>query len=188
MDDACDTGSPILINLDDNGSDGLTSAENGVLFDLNNAGTAVHTGWTAASSRVGFLVMDRNGNGRIDNGSELFGSATPKRDGSIAKNGFEALIDLDQETGSPDGLIDRRDPSYSALRLWIDANHNGYSEPSELFGLDEVGIKSISTAYTMRSRVDGYGNQYRFEGEAQLVRDGHLKTRRVFDVFFKVFR
>jgi hypothetical protein len=83
--------SPILINLANNGYGRLTSPADGVWFDLTARGSAVRTAWTTADSAMGFLVWDRNNNGTIDDGSELFGNATRRQDGSIAANGFDAL-------------------------------------------------------------------------------------------------
>ena len=73
----------------------LTSASDGVVFDLNNDGVKERLSWTAADSSVGFLAMDRNDNGSIDSGNELFGNFTRKRDGTLARNGFDALADLE---------------------------------------------------------------------------------------------
>src|SRR5262245_26889770 len=74
---------------------------------------------TSQDSAVALLALDRNDNGVIDDGSELFGTATRKRDGTLAKNGFDALAEFDL---NGDGKIDERDAVYSRLRLWIDAN------------------------------------------------------------------
>ena len=89
-------GSPIIV---DTGRDGyrLTSVKNGVHFDLNADGTPELTAWTRRDSDDAFLAMDRNGNGRIDDGTELFGNHTPAyadRTDVTALNGFEALAFL----------------------------------------------------------------------------------------------
>src|SRR5262249_36088373 len=110
--------SPIVINLKNDSTDlHLTSAIDRVPFDLGGDGAREQVSWTAPGSAVAFLVLDRNGNGIIDDGSELFGTATRKRDGTFAANGFAALADLD---GGSDGKIDASDPIYSQLRLWVD--------------------------------------------------------------------
>lgn len=88
--------SPILINLRAATSDGdhLTSAEHGVWFDINATGQPKRVAWTKRNDDVAFLVLDRNGNGVIDDGTELFGTATVRSDGTRALNGFDALLDL----------------------------------------------------------------------------------------------
>jgi hypothetical protein len=170
--------SPILINLDSVGlNDHLTSPEDGVVFDIGGRGVPAHVSWPRAGSQVGFLARDLDGNGRIDNGEELFGNATVTRSGVRAANGFDALRDLDE---NGDGKITASDHVFSSLVLWIDRNHNGISEPSELRTLSELQIVAISTEYRERKHVDHYGNQYRFEGDIVMA---NSQKRRIFDVF-----
>jgi hypothetical protein len=131
--------------------------------------------------------LDRDGNGAVDDGSELFGDATPNNDGTIARNGFEALAALDGETGPADGQIDARDMIYDRLRLWFDLNHNGYSEPTEIVTLPEAGVERISTSYVERRRQDNHGNWYRYEGWVELTAEnGNDRIRRVFDVYLRL--
>lgn len=177
---SCNYGSPILINLSSNSSqDHLTSALDGVLFDLTVRGTAGRFAWTSSNSNVAFLVLDRNGNGVIDNGAELFGNFTMKRDGTRATNGFDALRDLDEDG---DGQIDMEDSSYSTLGVWLDTNHNGYSEAAELSTLQHIGVTAIQTAFSDINRYDRHGNWYRWEGTALLTRGATTGVRRIFDV------
>lgn len=173
--------SPIMINVADNTSnDQLTSAADGVWFDINADGAAEHIAWTRAGSPVALLTLDRNGNGRIDDGSELFGSVTRKADGTRAANGFDALADLD---ANGDGQVDGSDPAFAKLMLWIDDNHDGRSQPTELHSLSEFGIRTISTAYREASRTDQFGNVYRFEGTANVLQGASEAVRKAFDVF-----
>jgi hypothetical protein len=156
--------SPIIIDLDGDGLP-LTSADAGVFFDLNADGVAEQLSWTRRSARDGFLVLDRNGNGVIDDGRELFGSATDQPP-STDRNGFRALAeyDLAYEGGNGDGHISERDEVFRALRVWFDLNHDGISQPSELVRLRSVGITAISLDYRVSGRRDSVGNLFRYVG------------------------
>jgi hypothetical protein len=153
----------------------------GVLFDINADGRPDRVAWTEGTSDVGFLAMDRNHNGRIDNGSELFGSATIMSDGHRAPNGFEALRDLDGGPAS-DGRVDINDGAYSQILVWLDRNHNGISEPGELLSLSEAAITAVYTSYREVLRTDQFGNLYKYEGTATVLKNGDEKSRKLFDV------
>jgi len=104
-----------------------------------------------------WLVQDRNENGLIDDGSELFGNAALLRSGAPAENGYQLLAELDQ---NGDLIFDAADPDFARLRVWGDANRNGLSEPSELATLDGAGIESISLDYRSSHRRDRWGNVF----------------------------
>ena len=188
---SCDTStstwlcfSPIIIDTTGNGFH-LTNSENGVDFDFFGEGTKVKVAWPTASSGNGWLALDRNGNGTIDDGLELFGNMTeqPSTQGQ-PRNGFAALAVFDDPSngGNGDGLIDNRDEVFSRLLLWIDANHDGISQPTELHPLSAYGISAINLHYTTSRRVDQFGNVFRFRSfltDTHGAQDGRL----VYDVF-----
>ena len=145
---------PLILDLGSNGIETISVAGfSGGLFDHNNDGIRTATGWISADD--GLLVRDLNGNGLIDNGSELFGNNTRLANGQNAAHGYAALAELDSNT---DGKIDAADIAFSSLRVWKDTNQDGVSQSNELFTLDEVGVQSLNTEYTDVNQALGNGN------------------------------
>jgi hypothetical protein len=134
---------PLVLDMAGDGIS-LTGAERGARFDINGDGQAEQTSFVEGDDA--FLALDRNGNGRVDNGRELFG------DQNGAANGFEELARYD---ANRDGKIDRQDPVFQRLRLYQDRNLNGVTDPGELRGLEEAGVASIGLSYRqVNERLD----------------------------------
>lgn len=180
----CDTcgGSPVVLDIAGNGIT-LTDPAGGVDFDLNSNGTRDRLSWTQPDSDDAWLALDRDGNGLIDNGAELFGDFTAQPAASN-KNGFLALAEFDkpENGGNADGVIDVRDSVFNSLRLWQDRNHNGFSEADELHALAALNVEALELSFKESRRVDEYGNEFKYRAK---VKDTSYATvgRWAWDVF-----
>ncbi len=173
--------SPIIVNLE-KGDYRLTGSNAPVLFDMSGNGHPRPMGWTAAGADEAFLWLDRNHNGKVTSGDELFGNFTPLQNGQLAKNGFEALRELDT---NGDGVIDERDPIWSRLMLWRDLNHNGISEPNEIQPISGSAVTSIDLHDHWSGRHDVSGNLFKYESLVSITdSSGHAQKRPVYDIFF----
>ncbi len=170
--------SPILLDIGGTGYH-LTSVTDGVLFDLRNEGRRIHVAWTRADKEIAFLALDRNGDGRIDNGSELFGNATPLRSGALAANGFVALAEFDD---NQDLQIDSIDAAWAVLLLWTDRNHDGKSQPDELQPIADSDVMSLATDYRTIRRRDPWGNVFRYASKFLIEKHGVAHKRVCYDV------
>jgi hypothetical protein len=186
-----DFQSPLVLDLNGDGKLALTDVwdesnnkKNLVRFDMALEGRAFVTGWVKGSD--GFLAYDRNGNGKIDNASELFGEYTaaevlgPK----TFKNGFDALAVFDT---NHDGVVDAKDKDFAKLAVWTDRNQNGVTDKGELGSLASAGVASITLAFMdLKDAKGAYplnaGNEVRFSAVFTRA-DG--KSFQIADVWFK---
>ncbi|MGK8265597.1 calcium-binding protein [Moraxella nonliquefaciens] len=144
---------PIILDLDGNGVGTASKfGYHGAMFDHDGDGVATATGWVDKSD--GLLVRDVNGDGKINDGSELFGDNTRLDNGELATSGIEALRDLDD---NGDGVIDANDKAFAQLKVWQDKNGDGISSDDELMSLAELGIEKIdlNNKETVNKEVDG---------------------------------
>lgn len=168
--------SPLMIDFSGKGLD-LSRPSHGTLFDVDADGKLDRVSWPQAPTAA-FLAFDRNGDGEINDGSELFGDSTRVADG-LAANGFVALAELD---GNGDGQITSDDGAYRSLLLWTDLNRDGKSTPDELRTLEDRQIEALPLAYANVSERDRFGNEIR--QRASVFQDGQALP--FVDVWFRV--
>jgi hypothetical protein len=155
---------PIIIPLTRSQNFKLTNTAGGVAFDHNGDGVLEQTAWTAGDSKLAFLAIDRNGNGFIDSGKELFGNHTVPG----MRHGFDALNAMNLGMGGDEvGIIDSTQPIFSKLLLWEDANHNGAAEPHELQPASNL-LSGIGLGLKPHNRRDGHGNRFALQGFAHV--------------------
>ena len=162
---------PLVFDL---GGDGITTVsleESNAFFDLDNNGFAEKTSWVSA--KEGLLAYDKNGDGIINGGNELFGDRTLMKDGkTLASSGFAALAEYDD---NKDGKIDGNDVIYTLLRIWQDADGDGIASAGELRRLIDLGIVSIGLSYSNTGVTDSANNVQVRTGTFTLA-DGSSRT------------
>ncbi|MGZ3723031.1 MAG: hypothetical protein ACXVA9_08885 [Bdellovibrionales bacterium] len=191
----CDKrSSPLVIHLTSDTSTpqpiALSSQADGVLFDLlgaRNNHLPVQISWFT-NQDYGLLALPDT-NGEVNSIDQLFGDNTVGPDGRFSDNGYAALAKYDGTTSDgafqvakPDGIIDRHDPVFSRLRIWVDKNLDGKAQPEELIPLRKARISYIDLKYsTAYAETDQYGNQTLMKSVVGYW-DGSLDL--IFDLWF----
>ncbi|MGP1527669.1 MAG: hypothetical protein ACTTIV_02300 [Campylobacter sp.] len=170
---------PLVLDLNgDSKISTINRNDSNSYFNHDGDNIKYRTSWIGKED--GILVIDKNGNGTIDNGNELFGNFTTKNNGDMANNGFEALKDYDT---NGDLIIDYRDDKFSELRVWQDLNSDGISQSNELKTLKEVGISRLNLSHDKTYKDLGDKNSITHIGSF-LRNDG--TTSSMVDVNFSV--
>jgi hypothetical protein len=181
----CPCGSPVLVDVEGDGFR-LTDFAGGVRFDLDADGRRGRLSWTAPGADDAWLALDRDGDGLIGDGRELFGNFTEQPDppAGVRKNGFLALAEFDRlaHGGNGDGVVDARDAVFPSLRLWRDANHDGVSQQAELHTLPALGVARLRLDYKESKRADEFGNRFRYRAKVDDARGARV-SRWAWDVF-----
>ena len=182
----CEGQSPIVLDLSRSGFS-FTSVKDGVDFDIDGDGVLERTAWTARGSDDAFLALDRNGNGTIDSGRELFGDVTVLRNGKTGAHGYIPLAELDHESngGNGNGYVDHADRGFGALRLWTDRDHDGRSSSAELLPLSDRGIFAIALDADESDVVDEHGNRLAYVSPAYAWNQFRIERIRTTDIFFQ---
>ncbi|MCH9683811.1 MAG: calcium-binding protein [Deltaproteobacteria bacterium] len=167
----CNT--PLVLSFD--GQPARMTAAGAATFDLDGVGGCITTDWPGAATP--WLALDRDGNGSIDSGRELFGSGTRLSNGRRAPHGFAALADLDD---NGDGRIDLHDEAFGQLVLWGDHDGDRRSTFAETELLAHRQILGIELGYRIDRQCDDRGNcgveraSFRFIDEHGAVRTGEV--------------
>jgi Ca2+-binding RTX toxin-like protein len=144
---------PLIIDLDGDRNVVTELFDSWAYFDLNNDGFQEHVAWAMPSD--GLLVRDLNGNGRIDDGSELFGSGRVETQfGRPAPAGTEGFAELSTLDSDGDKMISALDTAFSTLLVWVDANGDAVTDEGELKTLAELGLVSISLITRASDNLD----------------------------------
>ena len=162
---------PIAIDLNGDGIHTIAREDMAGSFDLLGTGKAIQTGWLSGDD--GFLAIDGNHNGRIDDISELFG-------GMGKGDGFAKLASFDS---NGDGVVDGLDRDFASLLIWQDANSDGKTGTGELVSLAQAGVVSLKLAYTDLAFLDANNNLH-MESSTVTLATGHSAA--MTDVYFNV--
>ncbi|MFA6605358.1 MAG: hypothetical protein WCS75_00005, partial [Sphingomonas sp.] len=161
-------GDPLIIDLDGDGIETTSLDGSKVYFDVDGDGFAERTGWLKSDD--GFLVLDANGNGRIDSIAEMFGG--------VGASGFAELASYDTDG---DGRITVADAVWGSLQVWRDLNGDGITEDGELKSLNDLGIVSLGVTSNSLDLTTPQGTRLTGYGDVTL---SNGSVRRMFDAAF----
>ncbi len=137
---------PLVIDLDGDGIETIGLAETNAYFDVDGDLFRERTGWLKGDD--GFLVLDANANGRIDDIAEMFGDRM--------QLGYAELAQYDSNN---DGRISVADLIWSELKVWQDTDRDGETDSGELKGLSALGIRELSLGTTALDATTPQGTQ-----------------------------
>jgi len=126
---------PVALDMDGDGIETLGKDAAGVAFDVDDSGFLKGTGWLTGEDA--FLTLDRNYNGRIDSGREMFSNGTV----DISRRGLAGMAWVD---ANYDGKLTALDPVWDEIQVWQDADADGNQDAGELNGLDALGITELN--------------------------------------------
>jgi len=184
---------PLIVDLEGDGFK-FSGPEGAVEFDMFVTGTPQKAQWVLPNQDDAFLAMDLNGNGIVDDGSEMFGNGTLMlMDGTRAMNGFVGLAQYDrlEYGGNDDGLITEADRIWQDLYLWLDSDADGVSQPFEMAPIGEFRVSGFNVIPREKYHYDKNDNWLRFFGNAHFIEESRdkpssqsLNNGRLLDVYF----
>ncbi|MEP7348493.1 MAG: tandem-95 repeat protein [Sphingorhabdus sp.] len=184
VEEAEKTRDPLIIDLNRDGRVAKSLGNSVTYFDIDKDGFAERVAWANATD--GFLALDKNDDGIINDAGELFGSGFVETQGNNkVRRGTDGFADLRQYDLNSDSVINSSDAVFSSLRVWVDADSDGITDAGELRTLDEIGVSSISLNFTRKSSFDTF-NDGSFIDNASVVQMTDGSTTWVYDAYLAV--
>ena len=175
---------PLIIDLDGDRNVVRERFDSFAYFDLDNDGFAEHVAWSLPED--GFLVRDLNGNGSIDNGTEMFGGGRTEVDaGELGREGTAGFDELGVLDSNADGIISAADADFESLRVWVDANGDARTDVGELKLLSDLGIVSISLDILKSNDLDSGLDGTQITRASSVVYEGG-STGFVYDAYLSI--
>ena len=192
-----DPNRPVSIFVFDMANNGmqLTTAADGVIFDMDGTGSPVRVGWTSAGSDDAFIFLDTNGNNQVDSGRELLGNGIRRKNGERVVSADDALVEIQGHVRPASGRmppelqhigsVDGDDEVFGRLRVWRDMNHDGRSRATELQTMTEAGVLRLAVSFLRLNReIDEAGTVYLLEGSFWMLQRGVQFRRKLIQVEF----